>query len=89
MLNKRQILQSLSRSVLHDLSRVFEIPGLSNKPKDDIIDALMAKRSVSAEEILGQLGRDDLKGICEALGLDSSGKEKNVCKLIMVQKHCL
>jgi hypothetical protein len=78
MPNKRQILQSFSRSVLYDLSRFFQILGLSNKPKDDIINALMAKRSVSVEEILGQLSRDDLKGICEGLGLDSSGKEKDV-----------
>jgi adenine-specific DNA-methyltransferase len=78
MPNKRHFLQSLSRPVLLDLARFFQIPGISNKPKDDIINALMAKRSITVEEILGQLSRDDLKGICEALGLDSSGKEKNV-----------
>lgn len=78
MANKRQILQTLSRSTLVDIARVFEIPGMTGKSKDDIIDGLMEKRSISIPEILALLGRDDLKGICDSLGLDSSGREKDL-----------
>jgi hypothetical protein len=78
MPNKRQILQCLSRSALIEIARIFEIAGMTGKTKDDILDGLKSKRSISIQDILSQLSRDELKGICESLGFDGSGKEKNL-----------
>ena len=59
MPNKRQILSILSRSLLLDVVRSFEIPGLTAKPKDAILDALMGKRSIGIEDILNTLKVSD------------------------------
>jgi adenine-specific DNA-methyltransferase len=63
-MNKRTILQSLSRSVLLETARTFEVPGLSNKKREDIVDALMRIRSLPVEDILVTLQVGDLKDIC-------------------------
>ena len=40
------------------------------------VDAILRAKRVDFAEVLGLLGRDELKAVCEALGLDSSGREK-------------
>ncbi len=73
---KRIILESLTRARLLELARMFEVSGLSGLPKADIVETLARTRSVSAETILSQLKRDELKAICRAAGLDDAGREK-------------
>jgi hypothetical protein len=84
MPGKRQILECLSRLKLIEIAGVFEITGISGKPKDIILDSLMSKRSIPIQDILNQLNRDDLKSICDSLGIDSSGKEKG----LLVHRIC-
>jgi adenine-specific DNA-methyltransferase len=78
MASKRKILEAITRDGLLAVAREFEIAGLTGKSRADIVDALVAARSVSAEAILGTFGRDDLKTICRYLGLDDAGWEKQV-----------
>ena len=76
MLKRRTILEHLNRQTLLDLAYTFEIPGLTGKRKDDIVSTLARKRTIEPEAILRQVSRDDLKQLCEATGLDSSGRAK-------------
>lgn len=78
MASRRKILETISRDGLLAVAQSFEITGLSGRNKSEIIDALVAKRSVTAEEILGLFSRDDLKAICRDLEYDDSGREKQV-----------
>jgi len=64
MINKRKILKKLNRNILLDIARSFEVPGLSAKKRDDIVDALMRIRSIPAEEILAALRVGELKDLC-------------------------
>jgi adenine-specific DNA-methyltransferase len=78
MATKRTILETVSRQGLLEVARSFEIAGLTGKSKAEIIDALTAARSVGIEAVLGLFSRDDLKGMCRDLGLDDTGREKQV-----------
>lgn len=78
MASKRKILEVLTRTGLLDIARHYEITGLTAQSKADIVDALAGSRTVQPEEFLTLFGRDDLKGICQSLGLDESGREKQV-----------
>src|SRR4051812_42812594 len=78
MASKRKILETISREGLLDVARSFGITGLTGKSKADIIDALVATRSLHTEEILGLFSRDDLKTICRDLEYDDAGREKQV-----------
>ncbi len=78
MASKRKILEALTRSGLLDIARQYEITGLTAQSKAEIMDALAGSRKVQPEEFLFQFGRDDLKGICQSLGLDESGREKQL-----------
>jgi adenine-specific DNA-methyltransferase len=77
MPNKRQILQILSRTLLLEIARSFELPGLTTKPKEAILDAIMGKRSVLIEEILQTLKVSDLKGICREFSITAGSASKD------------
>ena len=55
MPSKRSILETLTRTILLDVAAVFEVGGLTGKPKEEVIDGLMRVRSVRIEEILDTL----------------------------------
>jgi adenine-specific DNA-methyltransferase len=78
MASKRKILEALTRTGLLDIARHYEITGLTGHSKADIVDALAGSRKVQTEEFLNLFGRDNLKGICQSLGLNESGREKQV-----------
>lgn len=69
MVKRRNILEPLTRARLIELARTFELPGLTGRPKDAVIDVLARKRSVATEALLDRLKRDELKAICRAAGL--------------------
>jgi predicted nucleotide-binding protein len=75
---RRRALQALSRE---RLSQVTEYYGLSvddRRVHEQHIGAIVRSRSIDFVEILEVLSRDELKAICVALGLDESGREKDV-----------
>ena len=84
MPNKRQILEILSRALLLEIARSFELPGLTAKPKDEILCAIMGKRSISIDEILQTLKVSDLKGICREFSITagSAGKDDLISLLL-------
>jgi type I restriction enzyme M protein len=42
------------------------------------VDAIVRAKRVDFAEVLGLVGRDELKTVCEVLGLDTSGREKQI-----------
>lgn len=73
---KRSSLQTLKRPRLLELAEVFEVDVSGRAKHEELVDALVARRSVSLEDALAHVSRDDLKAICDAHELDRSGKAK-------------
>ncbi|MBM4071877.1 MAG: tetratricopeptide repeat protein [Planctomycetes bacterium] len=78
MASKRKILEAMTRSGLLDIAKHYEITGLTAQSKANIVDALAGSRKVQPDEFLTLFSRDDLKGLCQALSLDESGREKQL-----------
>ncbi|MEM9453758.1 MAG: SAP domain-containing protein [Myxococcota bacterium] len=74
--SKRSILQGLTVGRLRQLCRDFEIGGVGRARKQALVDALVRARQAKVQEILGRSGRDELKAICRAHGLDDTGRQK-------------
>lgn len=77
-ITRRQIFENLTLARGRELATLFELDGLSSLSKSAFVDALSRKRSLAPERVLSALSRDELKSLCEALGLDSSGREKRL-----------
>jgi len=78
MASKRKILEAMTRNALTDIAKHYEITGLTAQSKANIVDALAGSRKVQPDEFLTLFSRDDLKGLCLALSLDESGREKQL-----------
>lgn len=76
MASRSQILGALTKQRLLNIAWKFDFTGLSALRKADIVSTLARKRSILMEEVLELLKRDELKAICQELGLDDSGKKK-------------
>lgn len=72
---KAAILDALPATRLRELADVFGISG-PRQAKADLVEAFTRNRRLSAERMLGELQRDELKQICRNQGLDDSGREK-------------
>lgn len=75
---RRQIFEHLTLARTRELLAILDINGLSGLNKADLIDKLSRKSSLKPATVLEQLKRDELKALCEAQGLDSSGREKQL-----------
>ena len=75
---RRAALEALDRDTLASLTRTFDLAVQDRRGASAHVDALMRSRTVEFADLLGELARDDLKAICEALGLDPSGREKEL-----------
>ena len=73
---RRKALETLGRDRLVALADALDVDIPSRRSKDAAIDALAGSRKLDFGSMLGELSRDELKGICRALGLDDWGKEK-------------
>jgi len=76
MVQRRKLLAALTRARLAELAAHFGIPGLSGKSKDAIVRAIAGARTVKTADLLASLGRDELKALCRAFGLDEGGRDK-------------
>lgn len=74
--NKRTALEALTKKRLAKLVSDFGLEVSTSKPKDTLVDALARAKHPSLAEVLEQLNRDELKDICQAHGLNDSGKGK-------------
>lgn len=75
---RREIFENLTLARTRELLAILEIDGLTGLNKAVLIDKLSRKSSLKPESILNELKRDELKALCEAQGLDTSGREKQV-----------
>ncbi|NOK32800.1 SAM-dependent DNA methyltransferase [Corallococcus exercitus] len=75
---RRSALEQLSRDRLIRLSDHFKLDVGDRRVVENHISALIGSMSVDFEELLGLLKREELQAICEGLGLDRGGREKNV-----------
>ena len=77
-INRRQIFESLTLARTRELLAILDIDGMTGLNKADLIDRLSRKSSLQPETVLNALKRDELKALCEAQGLDASGREKQL-----------
>lgn len=75
---RRAALEALGRDTLARLTSKFDVTVENRRSAAAHVDALMRSRTVDFASLLVELQRDDLKAICEAMSLDSSGREKEV-----------
>lgn len=73
---KRSSLQTLTRKRLLQIAQAHDVAVSRRAKHEDLVDALVSARSLGFEIVLSSLNRDELKGICEAHGLDDSGRAK-------------
>ncbi len=78
MRTKRQILELLNRNELVDLADRFELAVEDRRLKNQLVDAAASSWKVALPKILGDYSCDRLKGLCVALDVDDSGREKSV-----------
>jgi hypothetical protein len=74
--DRRIVLQQLHRDRLGELTTSLELEVADRRSTDAHIDAIVRKRSLDFRRVLEVLRREELKAACEALGLDSGGREK-------------
>jgi hypothetical protein len=77
-ITRRQIFENLTLARGRELARQFALDGMSGLDKQALVDALSRKRSLAPATVLGALSRDELKALCDGLGVDRSGREKRI-----------
>jgi len=73
---QRTALRVLGRDRLRELTDHFELDVGDKRVVDNHVDALARSRRVDFADVLARLSRKELKAICAALGLETSGKAK-------------
>ena len=73
---RRAALETLSRATLADIASKLDLSVKDRRSPASHVDAIVRSRSVDFGEVLGMLSRKELKVICGALGLDTTGKMK-------------
>jgi SAM-dependent methyltransferase len=73
---RRTVLEQLSRDRLRELTMHFDLEVTDRRSTDSYIDAIVRKHSLDFGALLETLRREELQAACEALGLDTSGREK-------------
>jgi len=76
--DQRLALETLGRDRLRELTDHFELEVGDRRVISNHVDALVGNGEVSFGEVLERLKRDELKTMCEALELDTSGRAKVV-----------
>ena len=77
MPTKRDILHELTVEELKANAHYYAIKPESRR-KADLVEALARSKKCRIREVLAHLYRDRLKNLCEALNLDTTGREKSV-----------
>lgn len=77
-MQKRVVLEQLSRDELVAMASMFEVEVADKRAKTALVEALSAARRVKLGEYLTDLSRDRLKELCRGAGLDDGGREKSL-----------
>jgi hypothetical protein len=83
----RTLLETLPKSRLLELARGFAITVPPNGTKEAQVTVLMQSRSIRFHDLLGALGRDELKAACRSHGLDDSGRARPLLAARLLQAH--
>lgn len=75
---RRTALEQLGRDRLITLTDHFSLEVGDKRVAENHVSAMLRARSVEFSELLGLLNRQELQAICDALGLDRGGREKEV-----------
>ena len=76
MLGKRSILDELTIDELRDSLDRYELEVDDRRVRSQLVDALGRSRRARIADILHELSRDRLKQLCQAFGLDDTGRAK-------------
>ncbi len=83
----RTVLQTLPKTRLLELGRTFAVAVPPNATKEAQAEALAASGAVRFRELLGSLGRDELKAACRFHGLDDAGRARPLLAARLLQAH--
>ena len=75
---RRLVFGALGRGRLAELTGKLELEVADRRSSAAHVEALMKARGLDLREALSSLKRDELKAICEALELDTGGREKDL-----------
>ena len=73
---KRSILDELTIDELRDSLDQYELEVDDRRVRAQLVDALARSRRARIADILYELSRDRLKQLCQAFGLDDTGRAK-------------
>ncbi|MFL6263685.1 MAG: DISARM system SNF2-like helicase DrmD [Thermoanaerobaculia bacterium] len=85
----RSVLDALTKARLVAIGRDFGVSVPSSATKESQLERLLDSKQVSFPELLRSLGRDELKEICRAHGLDDSGRARPALMGRLLQAHGL
>ena len=81
------MLQVLPKNRIIELGRTFAVAVPANGSKEEQVDALICLGTVRFRELLGALGRDELKAACRSHGLDDSGRARPLLAARLLEAH--
>lgn len=84
---KPAILSVLSRDDLKVLIDDFEIEVIDRRSMEGMRSALARSRKATAEDLVGYLRKDELKAICEEMGLPVGGKRDELAHRLLNGKN--
>jgi len=73
---RRAALEALSRERLARITDHYELEVADRRSAASHVDAIVRAGRTDFAKVLGLLGRDELKAVCQALGLDPGGRDK-------------
>jgi ERCC4-related helicase len=83
----RTVLQALPKARLLELGRLFSVIVPPEAPKEAQIAALLESAQIRFREVVGSLGRDELKAACRSHGLDDAGRARPLLAARLLQAH--
>lgn len=85
--SSRTVLAALPKARLLDVARTFAVAVPPTGTRDEQLDALTRANTIRFRELLGALGRDELKAVCRSHGLDDSGRARQLLAARLLQAH--
>jgi superfamily II DNA or RNA helicase len=83
----RTVLSVLQKARVLEVGREFGVVVPATGTKDTLVEALATSGQVRFQDVLGALGRDELKAACRAHGLDDSGRARPALAARLLQAH--
>ena len=75
-IDQRAALDVLAKPRLLEIAAAFDLDGAASLGKPELVEAIAGSQRAPFPHILELLKRNELKAICQAAGIDDSGREK-------------